>query len=225
MNAVDFHSDIASAFGNRYQQSADFRERFAVWTSLFNIYVLPGAHVLDAGCGTGVFSRYLASRQCRVLGIDGSAEMIRLCQQQSTVPAATFRVAILPLTEVPAEAPFDVIVSSSVLEYVPDLTQTLQTFDQYLRPGGYLMLSLPNRRSIYRRLERLAYTLIGRPPYLKHVVQYATPGSVATQLPAGAYQLLTQQSFGGTNTMARLLRNCLPATYADTLFVVVFQKK
>jgi len=224
MNAVDFHSDIAGAFSDLYQQSPDFRERIAVWTSLFDTYVQPGAHVLDAGCGTGVFSWYLAGRQCTVLGIDGSAEMIRLCQQ-STSPAATFRVALLPLTEAPAEAPFDVIISSSVLEYVPDLAQTLYTFDQCLRPGGYLLLSLPNRCSIYRRLERLVYNFTGKPPYLKHVVQYGTPGSVATKLPAGAYQLLAQQSFGGTNAMARLLRTCLPATYADTLFVVVFQKK
>ncbi|MBO0952314.1 class I SAM-dependent methyltransferase [Fibrella forsythiae] len=224
MNAVDFHSDIAKAFGDRYQRSSDFQERFAVWRSLLDTYIQPGSNVLDAGCGTGIFSHYLSSRGCTVLGIDGSAEMIRLCRQQAN-PGATFRVSLLPLADQLANEQFDAILSSSVLEYVPDLVTTLASFTTSLRSGGYLIVSLPNRYSVYRILERIGFHLTGRPPYLQHVLHYGTARSVADQLTAKHYHLITSQTFGGTNSIARLLRTCLPATYADTLFVAVFQKK
>ncbi|MBO0934961.1 methyltransferase domain-containing protein [Fibrella sp. HMF5335] len=224
MNAVDFHSGIAAAFSERYQQSPDFQERYRIWTALLDTYIQPGQHVLDAGCGTGVFSHYLAGRGCSVTGIDGSPEMIRRCQAQGGA-SATFSVAMLPLTHLPETALFDAIISSSVLEYVPDLSQTLRSFDQHLRPGGYLLLSLPNRQSAYRLVERLGYRLTGQPPYLQHVLHYGTATSLSHQLGAYTYQLLTQQTFGGTNAVARLMRFCLPATFSDTLFVAVFQKK
>ncbi|MEZ0483478.1 class I SAM-dependent methyltransferase [Fibrella aquatica] len=224
MNAVDFHSDIAKAFGDRYQQSPDFQERFSVWSSLLETYIQPGASVLDAGCGTGVFSHYLTNRGCTVLGIDGSAEMIRLCQQQAN-PGATFRVSLLPINDELTHERFDAILSSSVLEYVPDLAKTLASFDRHLRPGGRLIVSLPNRHSVYRVLERVGFFLTGKPPYLQHVLHYGTAKSIAKLLETDHYQLIANQTFGGTNAIARLLRSCLPTSYADTLFVAVFQKK
>ncbi|MBO0933565.1 class I SAM-dependent methyltransferase [Fibrella aquatilis] len=224
MNAVDFHSDIAVAFSKRYEQSADFQERYQVWTALFDTYIQPGQRVLDAGCGTGVFAHYLAKRGCSVTGVDGSPEMIRLCQKEAG-PGVSFSVAMLPLTDLPEQPLFDVIISSSVLEYVPDLAQTLSSFDQYLRSGGHLLVSLPNRRSAYRILERLGYHLTGQPPYLQHVLHYSTATSLTDQLTPQTYHLLTQHTFGGTNIIARFMRRCLPATFADTLFVAVFQKK
>ena len=224
MNAVEFHSAIANAFGDRYQQSPDFQERYRVWQALLDTYIQPGSQVLDAGCGTGVFSHYLARRNCTVLGIDGSAEMIRLCQQDIN-PNATFQVSMLPLSDDLTTHQFDAIVSSSVLEYVPELAETLRSFDHYLRPGGHLIMSIPNRRSVYRLMERISFQLTGRPPYLQHVLHYSTVTSIKDQLLADQYQQLTHQTFGGANTIARLLRTCLPASYSDTMLVVVFQKK
>jgi len=46
--------------------------------------------VVDAGCGSGVWARALAERGYAVLGIDISAEMIRLARRHA--PAAKFRI-------------------------------------------------------------------------------------------------------------------------------------
>ena len=225
MNAVDFHSDIAQAFGDRYQQSADFKERFQVWTRLLDQYAQPGQRVLDAGCGTGIFSYYLANRGCLVTGIDGSAAMIRLCRNQpAPVIPIQFKQGFLPLEAATTNEPFDVILSSSVLEYVPDLTATWQSFADQLQTGGYLIVSLPNRQSVYRRLERIGFWLTNRPAYLTHVRHYSTINSLAKSLINNGLLLKEHQTYGGTNAYARLLRTCLPAHYADTLFVAVFQK-
>ena len=225
MNAVDFHSDIAQAFGDRYQQSADFKERYRVWTSLLDQYAKPGQRVLDAGCGTGVFSLYLANRGCQVTAIDGSAEMIRICRQQpAPMIPVDFSEGLLPLDSTTVTGPFSLILSSSVLEYVPDLVGTLQSLTDQLRPGGYLIVSLPNQQSIYRRLERLSYRLSNKPAYLNHVLHYSTANNLTNTLKENTLVLLKSQTYGGTNAYARLLRTCLPASFADTLFVAVFQK-
>ncbi|MEZ0539267.1 methyltransferase domain-containing protein [Fibrella arboris] len=221
--AVDFHSDIAEAFGERYQQSADFKERFDVWVRLLDQYAQPGHTVLDAGCGTGIFSHYLGQRGCEVLGIDGSEEMVRLAKQQAG-PNEQFEVAMLPTPHTLVKQPVNTIVCSSVLEYVPDLQGALETLDRQLQSGGYMILSLPNRRSVYRSLERISFWLTRRPAYLKYVHHYGDVETVAHML-GNAYRICTQQTFGGTNTVARLLRGILPARFADTLFIAVYQKK
>ena len=41
----------------------------------------PAPHVLDAGCGTGRMSRYLADRGCRVTGVDLSRGMVAMARR------------------------------------------------------------------------------------------------------------------------------------------------
>ncbi len=51
----------------------------------------PGARVLDLCCGPGHLSRHLAERGFRVVGLDGSAELLRYARQN--VPSIRFLVA------------------------------------------------------------------------------------------------------------------------------------
>ncbi|CCG99602.1 3-demethylubiquinone-9 3-methyltransferase [Fibrella aestuarina BUZ 2] len=223
MNAVTYHSGIAQAFDERYKQSPDFQERYRVWAALLDQYVRPGDRVLDAGCGPGVFSLYAAQRGATVTAIDASNAMIDLTRQAARQAQLTICAEIdwLPLTH--DRGCFDLILSSSVLEYVPNLPGTLVSLDRQVAAGGLLIVSMPNRRSVYRCLERIGYWFTGRPVYLRHVLHYATPARLHRQLPG--YQLIFHQTYGGTNACARLLRSCLPALHSDTLFVAVFRKQ
>lgn len=223
MNAVTYHSDIAQAFDERYRQSPDFQERYGLWAALLDRYVRPGDRLLDAGCGPGLFSLYAAQRGATVTAIDASDAMIDLTRQAARQAQLKICAEIdwLPLTH--DRGLFDVILSSSVLEYVPNLSGTLRSLDRHVVVGGLLIVSMPNRYSVYRGLERFGYWLIGRPVYLRHVLHYTTAAQLQRQLPG--YQLISHQTYGGTNACARLLRLCLPARYADTLFVAVFRKQ
>lgn len=55
-NAIDFHSETAVEFNEKYRQSPQFQQRYDVWTMLFEQYIKPEMTVLDAGCGSGIFS-------------------------------------------------------------------------------------------------------------------------------------------------------------------------
>jgi 2-polyprenyl-6-hydroxyphenyl methylase/3-demethylubiquinone-9 3-methyltransferase len=99
--------------------------------------------VLDAGCGNGALAGLLLERGCRVVGIDLGRRGIEIAR--STYPDARFEV--MPVDERMVERldehPFDLVVSTEVLEhlYAPDAF--LRGCYAALRPGGRLILSTP----------------------------------------------------------------------------------
>lgn len=46
-----------------------------------------GAHVLDLGCGPGLYAAYLAEQGCKVDAVDASIEMVKLAAQHQGVQA------------------------------------------------------------------------------------------------------------------------------------------
>ena len=94
---------------------------------------------LDIGCGTGEFSRLLASRAQRVLALDLSQQMIRVAQERSTpVSNIEYQVADVLKVELPP-ARFDCIVSIATLHHLPfDLM--LEKMKAALKPHGVLLV-------------------------------------------------------------------------------------
>lgn len=176
-NAVDWHETIAQSFDEGYSRSPRFAERFEHWRTAIAAAVRPGDRVLDAGCGPGLFSFEAAGRGATVDAIDGSAAMIEICRRKQDdlgENAITFRTALLDdLRSWPA-ASYDVVMSSSVLEYLPDLETELRSLVRLLKPGGRILVSMPNASSVYRWGERVAFRLTGRPRYYAYVKRLAT---------------------------------------------------
>jgi SAM-dependent methyltransferase len=108
--------------------------------------------ILEAGCG-----------QCWPLDLTGVAfiltgidlDPVALEMRKSEV--RDLDVAIhgdLCCAELP-EASFDVIFSSFVLEHVERADLALKNFAQWLKPGGILLLSLPDRNAVHGFYARL----------------------------------------------------------------------
>ncbi|GAB3553619.1 class I SAM-dependent methyltransferase [Spirosoma fluminis] len=224
MNAVDYHSAIAHEFASRYESSAAFQERYRVWTAFFEQYIVSGNHVLDLGCGSGVFSRYLAGKGCLVTGIDGSEPMISLCRRTKTSPMLQYYVQTIPLENAGAYAGQDVIIASSLLEYIDEMAIVLQQIDQMLKPGGLLLVSMPNRQSLYRRMERLLFQLTGYPRYFAHLRNVSTAALLNQQLTELGFEVLDVAYFSGTDPLSTLLKRLLPKEYVNNLFVSVYRK-
>ena len=224
MNAIDFHNDIATQFDHRYESSRAFGERFRVWTDLFGRYVNATDHVMDLGCGSGIFSTYLANWGCSVIGIDGAVAMIELCNWKKTSANACYIVQSLPLDDTRAFSPQDVIIASSLLEYIDDLERVLYQINALLTPGGLLMVSMPNRLSVYRRVERGLFTLTGYPRYFAHIRHVTTETGFNRQLTGLGFDVLETKYFAGGDPLSRLLRWVLPARYVSNLFVGIYRK-
>jgi 2-polyprenyl-3-methyl-5-hydroxy-6-metoxy-1,4-benzoquinol methylase len=227
VDAVAWHSRIAKEFDAAYARSPAFRERLAVWSGLIERYADPNGDVLDAGCGSGVLS-CLAARGARsVLGFDASPEMVELAEarrQREGLANATFRVARLEDSDILAGRQFGLILCSSVLEYVNDYWHSVSWLATALAPTGVLVFSMPNGSSLYRRAERIAFRLTGRPVYYTHVRNVPRLGEVRAGLAARGLEVLALSYYAATPLLSSLARRANLQELADNLFVVACRR-
>lgn len=121
----------------------------------------PGAWVLDIGCGTGEEALHLASRGCKVWGIDVSPQMIAIAQQKALTRGLSeqARFQVLPagqvgrlLDEIPAERLTGAWSSLGAINLEPDLTGVREGLGRLLKPSGRLVLQAFNVRSSFEKL-------------------------------------------------------------------------
>lgn len=100
-----------------------------------------GSSVVDLGCGAGVPSTQALAERHAVVGVDISAEQIRLARQH--VPNAEFRCADLLDVSFP-DAGLEAVTAFYSLIHVPRTrhAELLLRVRRWLRPGGMFLASL-----------------------------------------------------------------------------------
>lgn len=89
--------------------------------------------VLDVGCGEGQLSRVAAGRGSTVVGVDPTAEQIRVAVERGGGPVYVRATAdALPFPD----ATFDAVVVCLVMEHIDSLAGALGEIARVLRPGG-----------------------------------------------------------------------------------------
>jgi len=110
-----------------------------------------GAHVLEAGCGTGLILERLATLAEHAVGADLSPGMVRRASERG------LDVVLASVTALPfADASFDVVCSFKVLAHVPDIGRALAELSRVTRPGGHMVLEFYNRYSLRYLAKRIA---------------------------------------------------------------------
>jgi len=192
--AVSYHASLANDWEHRYQKRS-FQVRQNVLLKSLQGRDLAGTLWLDAGCGTGTLARWLATRGCSVLGVDAASEMVFAANQFAQSQNYSDRLSFVRITTIARLAlddrSLDGILCSSVLEYVSDPSVCLLEFARVLKPGGLLLVSVPNRNSVVRRLQLACHRLgsvLGRGwcrflDYSRH--QYSKPEFERLLLQAG----------------------------------------
>jgi 2-polyprenyl-3-methyl-5-hydroxy-6-metoxy-1,4-benzoquinol methylase len=228
-NAVGYFSHNAREFDDLYRaQPGFYQERLQIWRSLLDRYARPETIAIDLGCGSGIFSFYLAEHVTRVTALDGAPDMVTYCEsqrQERGLSNVTFFQAELPGVDEKRLGTADLLISSSVVEYVEDLDATLALIARVLRPNGIAILSMPNRMSISRNYQRLRYRLTGEPEIYRYIRHFSSPGLLRRQLHPFGFRLLESHYYTHTTRVAQLTRALhLPETLTEDLFVAVFQK-
>lgn len=121
--------------------------RYDALVSLLDDYAL----ALDAGCGNGRYFNMLTGHVSRIIGVDFSKDMLSMARSKvDNLPVGQAGVLFGDLTRLPfRESSFDLIVSIEVLEHVSNWEQAVLEFYRLLKPGGSLILSTPNKFSMY----------------------------------------------------------------------------
>ncbi|MEQ9859684.1 malonyl-ACP O-methyltransferase BioC [Pectobacterium cacticida] len=132
---------IALAFG----RAASGYDRFAALQRISGdrLLALMPSHsgllqVLDAGCGTGHFSRYWRQHGKKVIALDLSAEMLGYARERQVADYyLAGDIENLPL----ADGSVDISYSNLAVQWCDDLPRTLAEFYRVTRSGGIMAFS------------------------------------------------------------------------------------
>ena len=100
---------------------------------------LKGMRVLDLGCGNGSYTAELVRRSANVCGVD--LQMPHLKAFRDAIPRLQAAGENLPF----ASESFDAVTMIEVLEHTECDSQVLKECFRVLKPGGFLVLFVPNK--------------------------------------------------------------------------------
>lgn len=119
--------------------------------------------VLDIGCGVGDFLLYMKKEGWQVVGMEPDSDAQTVAEK---------RLGFRPLSpsDYPtlAHASFDLITMWHVLEHVEDLHFQLDELYRLLKPGGRLLLALPNYQSFDAHYYQAFWAAWDVPRHLNH---------------------------------------------------------
>ncbi len=103
--------------------------------------------VLDAGCGFGQYSYFIAKKfkNSEVLGIDINEQRINECEKfarRNEIENLKFELA--DLTKLDQSEKFDLILAIDVMEHIEDDVKVFENFFKALKHGGLLIISTPS---------------------------------------------------------------------------------
>lgn len=171
--------------------------------------------VLDLGCGTGAGVLALARvlPDARLIACDPAAPMVATARARCDAAGVTARFVVGGLPAVPDDAPFDVVVCTLVLHFVPpdERVAFLSAIRARLRPGGALVITVlgrsidPDVQAVWTQIRRHYATLQGITPAELASREAETRGKVHPLSPEELHAALTGAGFTAATQLYQLL--------------------
>ena len=135
-----FYDNFAEQFDKKMNMYDTSRRLEVIFRELLT-EDLSGKMLLDAGSGTGWFSREATLRGANVVSLDVGenilAQVAKKCETQRIVGS---------ILEIPfADEYFDIVISTEVIEHTPGPRRAVQEMHRVLKKGGTLVLTVPNK--------------------------------------------------------------------------------
>jgi SAM-dependent methyltransferase len=114
-----------------------------------------GKLVCEIGCGTGKESMRLSSLGARVVCVDFSEKALRLVQRRAAAISGALTLVKGDTNRLPfRDGVFDVIFHQGLLEHFSDPISVLREQARLVKPGGYLLVDVPQRFHWYALRKR-----------------------------------------------------------------------
>ena len=207
--AVGYHDQLASQWKDKYQAGL-FNQRALEIADRLATVANAGETWLDAGCGSGVLTIQMLEMGLEVCAVDASEEMIK--EAKKTFEAAGDKLQLNVVDSIETmnfqDQQFDGILCSSVLEYVDNPKGCLDELHRVLKPGGHLVMTVPNNRSWIRVAQAIVFgatKLTGnpRPAYLQFSKNHYHQRSFSNLLCSSNFEPLEITYVGNRPTVFR----------------------
>lgn len=160
-----YSQDYYGAPTSKFRQPVEFLVRLvgARHTAFLASGLRPGARVLDVGCGRGVILTPLADKGLEVHGVEVNEHASAGADSRASIRIAP------DLGEAGYDdGYFDEVIVWHVLEHLPDPGATLAEIHRILRPGGRVIIAVPNFASAQARWSGAAWFHLDLPRHLHH---------------------------------------------------------
>lgn len=104
-----------------------------------------GRIIGSIGCGKGATEAFLVGQGREVHGVDIAPEAIAVARERLTSARLIAPNDWRPF----APASLDGLILADVLEHLPQAWDALRAYSQAVRPGGWVIISVPNHRSFF----------------------------------------------------------------------------
>ncbi len=164
-NGENIDLEVVEAFGEEWLKFKDYSEEeikslAIMYFDILNETILnKNSYVLEIGCGTGRWSKYLASRAGFIEAVDPSNAVIAASILLKDVE--NIRITKASIETLPFEKnTFDFAMSIGVLHHIPDTQQAMKDCVQMLKPGGYfycyLYYDLDSKGKLFKSIFKLS---------------------------------------------------------------------
>ncbi len=145
-------------FYNRHWGAEYHRQTLPILDRLGLNTLSQGASVLDLCCGTGRVSAILVDRGFRVIGVEGSGEMLRYARENAPLAEFLLEDARTFRTRHSFDLVFSVFESLNHVMSIGDLAAVFRNVHRSLLPGGLFIFDL-NREPVFEKFWNLHYVI------------------------------------------------------------------
>jgi ubiquinone/menaquinone biosynthesis C-methylase UbiE len=128
-----------------YDNSAHSKNIFRSWyhrsrnqlvSSILNKYLKPGMTIADLGCGNAMWN----TEKLPVIGVDINEKFLEYSYQLGRISQKV--KSPLDHIDLPDHS-IDIIIITEVIEHLPDLDKHFEEMSRLLKPGGFIISSVP----------------------------------------------------------------------------------
>ena len=135
-----FYDRFADQFDSKMNMYDTNRRLQVIFEELLTENI-KGKDLLDAGSGTGWFSREAVQRGAKVVSLDVGenilAQVAKKCDSKRIVGS---------VLDIPSDdEQFDIVISTEVIEHTPDPRRAIREMHRVLKKNGILVLTVPNK--------------------------------------------------------------------------------
>ncbi len=136
-----FYESFAKEFDSKMNMYDTYKRISVFFDEILKDINIEGKCLLDAGCGTGWFSKVASERGAMVTSMDLGENLLKEVEKKCNTKRVVGSVLAMPFEN----NTFDIVISSEVIEHTPHPYQAIREIYRVLKPNGIMVLSTPNQ--------------------------------------------------------------------------------